>query len=107
MEPINQAAIYFIPRVILGILFLFQGYDKIFKVKIEGVFKTIETEYNNHNIPDWFLKASIIISSLIELIAGLLLLIGFLKMQALYLLGINMIMVALGFSYLRPIWDMK
>jgi uncharacterized membrane protein YphA (DoxX/SURF4 family) len=30
----------FIIRVFTGILFLFQGYDKVFKVKISGVVNT-------------------------------------------------------------------
>ena len=34
-----------IPRVFCGIIFLFQGYDKLFKVKIQGVVEEMEERH--------------------------------------------------------------
>lgn len=98
---------YFVLRVVLGILFTFQGYDKLFKLKPQGVFYATKNEYETMHVPDWFIKFSIVISSLIEFITGILLILGLFKVLAFTLISINMIMVAVGFSFLKPMWDMR
>jgi len=97
----------FMIRAILGILFFFQAYDIIFRIGIKHSCDTICNECRAKNIPDWFSRMSLILSTYIELIGGFLLILGLLKSYILVVLGLNLIMVTLGFSYLRGLWDMN
>lgn len=103
----NQSVLVFILRVILGILFFFQGYDKVFKVKIDGVIEFFRSESRHVNIPEFILKSSAYFTSYVELIGGTLLIFGLFKNYALYLLGIDLIIVVGAFSLLKPMWDMQ
>ena len=47
----NESILVFLLRVILGILFFFQGYDKVFKVKISGVIDFFANKTRNTKIP--------------------------------------------------------
>jgi uncharacterized membrane protein YphA (DoxX/SURF4 family) len=106
IEQYNLSFAFAIARVILGILFLLQGYDKIFKVKIKNVVEAYELPqaYPFSNSMVW---AGTIFTSFAELIGGLLLIAGFLTNYTLYLLGIDLILVVLAMSAMNPLWDMK
>jgi len=97
----------FMIRLIVGILFLFQAYDKLLRVGLKETFEAIHETYKVYNIPKWFLKLSVTVSTYIELIAGSLLIIGLFKPIALLLLGINLIMVTVSFSFHKGIWNMQ
>jgi uncharacterized membrane protein YphA (DoxX/SURF4 family) len=97
----------FLIRTITGILFFFQGYDKIFNIKISGVMNTFGNSFAQKKISNTFLRPSILLSAWIELICGLLLAIGLESNIALYLLAFNMIFVALAFSFIKAMWDMQ
>ena len=104
----NQyVAAYFLARVVLGVLFLFQGMDKLFFVKKNEVLQMVKPEYARFMLPRSFLEFSIIISAVIEFVGGILLIVGLFKVVAFYMLGINLIMVALAFSLAHAMWDMK
>lgn len=103
----NEDVLAFILRIILGILFFFQGYDKVFKVKMKGVIETFQLELGAIHLPKWLLVSSAYFTSYIELIAGILLIIGFLKTYALYLVGLDLIIVTGAFSLMKPMWDMQ
>ncbi len=103
----NEAVLTFILRVVLGILFYFQGYDKVFKVKMQGVIETFQFELETIKVPKWILIVSAYFTSYVELIAGALLILGLFKTQALYLLGIDLIIVTGAFSLIKPMWDMQ
>lgn len=94
-------------RVILGTLFLFQGYDKLFRIKVAGVTEYFREEMRNKSIPAFLLSATAWFTSLAEFLGGLLVLIGFMKTAALYLLGLDLIVVTVAFSMLKPMWDMS
>ncbi len=94
-------------RVILGTLFLFQGYDKLFNVKVAGVTDYFRDEMRNRNVPSFVLSAAAWFTSLAEFIGGLLIIVGWMKTYALYLLGFDLIVVSLAFSMLKPMWDMN
>lgn len=103
----NETFLAFLLRVILGILFFFQGFDKIFNIKMSGVISFFKQETKDKNIPSVFLSLSAYLSSYIEFLGGLLLIIGLFKTWALYILGIDLIMVCVAFSFLKPMWDMN
>ncbi len=103
----NESVLTFTLRVILGILFFMQGYDKVVKVKLPGVVKSFRYEFGNVKMPDFILVSAAYFSSLIELLGGLTLIIGLFTKYSLYLLGIDLILVVAAFSLINPVWDMK
>ncbi len=102
-----QALAILICRLILGILFLFQGYEKIFRFGISGVENIYSSELIKKGIPSGFIRASIFLSSWIEFLGGILLIAGIWKYYTLAILGLNLTMASLAFSVMRPMWDMQ
>ena len=94
-------------RLFCGIIFLFQGYDKLFKVKLNQVIDTFDDEAEKKNIPKLFVVFSAFYSSIIEFFGGILLIVGLFKSIVLILLGFDLIMVAFAFSIIEAMWDMK
>jgi len=92
-------------RVIVGILFFFQGYDKVFNVGLTEVKNTMKASLNSRNMPDGFIGFVATFTSWIELLCGFLLIVGFFKYFAIYLLCINLIIVVIGFSISKPMWE--
>ncbi|MBP6334261.1 MAG: DoxX family protein [Bacteroidia bacterium] len=103
----NSAFAVFILRVITGILFFFQGYDKIFNVKINNVVRTFQDPISKSWIPNSLLSPFAWITALIELIAGVLLILGLFKNSVLMLLGLDLLLVAFAFSSIKAMWDMQ
>ena len=103
----NEIFAAFIPRVFLGLLFFFQGYDKVLRVKINGVIQTFEHPLIRNHIPRWMLVASAYFTSYVELICGFMLILGFVKYYSLYLLGIDLLMVSVAFSIMEPMWNLR
>ncbi len=103
----HEAVLTFVLRVILGILFFFQGYDKVFKVKISGVTDFFRHELGSIRVPGFILTITAWFTSLTELICGALLILGLFKSYALGLLGIDLILVTGAFSLIKPMWDMQ
>ena len=99
--------VYPLVRIILGTLFFFQAYDKIFRVKFPSILEEVVPAYKKAGIPVWFAKYSIYISSYLELIYGFFLIIGLATTLSLYVISFHLILVILGFSFLQGIWDMK
>ncbi|MFL5752637.1 MAG: DoxX family membrane protein [Bacteroidia bacterium] len=97
-----------ITRLFLGILLFFQGFDKVFVVKIKGVIEAYENEVcARRHIPRGLLSFAAYWTSCIELLTGFLLILGLFKYFALTLIGIDLLLVAVAFSIVKPMWDMK
>jgi putative oxidoreductase len=94
-------------RIFLGILFLAQGYDKVFKIGISEVINNFEYPVRLRHLPRFPLVMAAYFTSCIELICGFLLIVGFMKYYALYLLGIDLLIVCASLALLEPLWDMK
>ena len=94
-------------RLVTGSLFFFQGYDKIFKVKIVNVVRTFDDPMNPPLWPKPLLKPLITISSYAELIGGLFLFLGLLKLPILAILSVDLLFVAISFSSIKAMWDMQ
>jgi putative oxidoreductase len=94
-------------RMFAGILFLFQGYDKIFNVKISGVVATFLEEAEHHHIHKPWVTVVAYYTSFVEFLGGLLLIFGLYTDFVLILLGIDLLMVALAFSVMNAVWDLR
>lgn len=94
-------------RTVTGILFFFQGYDKLFNIKIDNVVRTFSEPLSKFRLSLSFLKPTIFLSSVVEMICGILLFIGLGKNISLYLLAIDLIFVAFMFSSMKAMWDMQ
>jgi uncharacterized membrane protein YphA (DoxX/SURF4 family) len=107
MELTHETIIHLLVRVILGTLFLFQGFDKLFNIKVAGVADYFREEMRNKSVPPSLLSSAAWFTSLAEFFGGLLVIVGFMKTCALYLLGLDLIVVTMAFSMLKPMWDMS
>ncbi len=96
----------FVARVFLGILFFFQGYEKVFRLPVREVIDSFHDSAQARHLPDALLKFGVYFTSYTELIGGFLLIAGLFKYYALLFLGVDLLFVALAFSILRPMWDM-
>ena len=93
-------------RILLGMLFIFQGYDKIFNMGINGVIQNIEPFYRRIRISNSITVLIAYLTSYIEFIGGMLLFLGIFKYLSLYALGIDLFIVSFGMSLLNPVWKM-
>ena len=94
-------------RVLLGILFFMQGYDKIFRLGINTTAEAASNPVTYRLFGKSIYKAGIAVSSWIELVAGALLIIGFQHDAALMLLAVDMFGAGIVFSMIKPMWDMQ
>ncbi len=104
---IFHAVALFSARMICGILFTVQGYDKLFILGVNRVTEPFEPAFRQKNIPRNILSAAILISSIIEFGGGVMLMAGIFRDYAAALLLMNLIGVAAGFSLVKPVWDMQ
>jgi uncharacterized membrane protein YphA (DoxX/SURF4 family) len=101
----SAAGILFI-RLLLGVIFLMQGYGKVFTIGVSKLYQMFFTGYENM-LPKWLLLSTAYYTSYIELLGGVLLILGLFKKQTLYLLAINLIIVSFGHGLKEPIWDLQ
>jgi putative oxidoreductase len=94
-------------RIITGLLFLLQGYDKVFRLGIKGVYRTFHEPMSKKNMPSWVLWSSAYYTSLVELVGGALLIVGLFTPWAALFILVDLILVAAAFGILEPMWDMK
>ena len=97
----------FIARVFLGLLFFLQGYDKVFRIGVKEVIKTIHEPLSSKGIPAFLSELGTYFTSYIELICGAFLIVGLAKYYCLYLLGFDLLFAALAFGIVEPVWDMR
>lgn len=107
METIADPFVYSIARITLGLLFFFQGYDKIVRMGLANVYLEVSEGTSKKGIPKWFSRVSVFASSYIELTGGFLLVFGLFTLPALFVLAIHLVAVVAAFGYLQGIWDMK
>lgn len=103
----NETIAVLLIRVFLGLLFFWQGYDKVFNLKIKGVIETFKHPLIEKHFPAFLIPFAAYYTSYVELIGGFLLIIGLAKYIVLYLLGLDLLMVSLAFSIINPMWDLQ
>ena len=105
ISDINFAVALLTVRVIAGFLFFFQGYDKVFNIGMTEIRQTMKVSFGKKNVPDSIIALMAPFTSWIELLCGFLLIVGFFKYYAIYLLCINLIIVVFGLSFAKPMWE--
>ncbi|WP_299618257.1 DoxX family membrane protein [uncultured Tenacibaculum sp.] len=94
-------------RLILGFIFFFQGFGKVFKFGLDNVYKNFFQSSYGELLPDFLLLFSAYFTSLAEFIGGFLLVIGFKRDYALYALALVLVIVTFGHGLKDPIWDLS
>jgi len=108
MTDTNQrAAATLFTRALLGVIFLMQGYGKIFVFTVPKVYSMFFKDFDKTFLPQWLLYAAAYYTSYIELIGGFLLITGLFRQWALYLLALDLLIVSYGHGLLEPIWDLQ
>ena len=94
-------------RALLGMIFIMQGYGKIFTYTVSTVYRMFFKDFEKTFLPNWLIWATAYYTSYVELICGFLLIVGLFRKYALCLLGIDLLIVSLGHGLLEPIWDLQ
>ena len=95
-------------RLILGFIFLMQGFGKVFTWGVEKVYN-MGYFYGTYKdlLPDFVIHATAYYTSYIELIGGLFLILGLKTNYVLYALASVLIIVTFGHGLASPIWDLS
>jgi putative oxidoreductase len=103
----NQHAAVLLTRIFLGLLFFFQGYDAVFRIKLKNVIETYKYDFSAKGIPIAFTVLGVWFTSVVELVGGLFMMAGLLEYYTLYLLGLNLIVASVAFGINTPLWDTR
>ncbi len=103
----NQQIAVLTIRLILGFIFFFQGFGKVFTFGLDAVYNNFFKASYSELLPDFLLLFSAYYTSIIELVAGFLLIVGFKRDIALYFLASVLVIVAFGHGLKEPIWDLS
>ncbi len=106
MQRNRQVAVLTI-RLLLGFIVFFQGFGKVFKFGLDNVYKNFFQASYADLFPDFLLLFTAYYTSLIELIAGIFIIIGFKRDIALYFLASVLVIVSFGHGLKDPIWDLS
>lgn len=94
-------------RLLLGFIFFFQGFGKVFKFGVDNVYNNFFAKAYDGILPQFVLQATAYYTSYIELIGGFLLVIGLKRDYALYALASVLVIVTFGHGLTEPIWDLS
>lgn len=103
----HELAAVLTARIFLAVLFLFQGYDAVFKVGVGNVSRTFQNTFSGKGVPKSIISIAAWFTSYTELICAPLLALGLFEYAALYLLALNLIIASIGFSVDTPMWDTR
>jgi uncharacterized membrane protein YphA (DoxX/SURF4 family) len=105
---LNRAIAVLTTRLILGFIFLMQGFGKVFTWGVEKVYNMdFFHETFKELLPDYITHFTAYYTSYVELIGGLLLVLGLKKNYALYALASVLVIVTFGHGLAEPIWDLS
>ena len=95
-------------RLLVGVIFLMQGYGKVFTWGIDKVYHMdfFQAAYK-HILPEFITLSTAYYTSYVELIGGSLLVVGFNTNYALYALASVLIIVTVGHGLVEPIWNLS
>jgi uncharacterized membrane protein YphA (DoxX/SURF4 family) len=95
-------------RLVLGFIFLMQGFGKVFTWGVEKVFH-MNFFYDTYKnlLPTSLIWITAYYTSWVELIGGFLVVIGFKRDFALYALALDLVIVTFGHGLAEPIWDLS
>ncbi|MBL4594609.1 MAG: DoxX family membrane protein [Flavobacteriales bacterium] len=95
-------------RLLLGFIVLMQGFGKVFTWGVENVYNMpfFHETYKDY-LPDFIIHATAYYTSYVELIAGLLIVIGLKRDYALYAMASVLVIVTFGHGLSEPIWNLS
>ena len=94
-------------RLLLGSIFFFQGFGKVFKWGMQNLYQMAFAPYEETWLPEFLLWITAYYTSFAELICGALLLMGLYRKSAYLILGSVLVVVAIGHGIKDPIWDLN
>lgn len=103
---LRAAGLFFI-RSLLGVIFLMQGFGKVFTFTVPKVYNMFFKDFETTFLPKWLVISAAYFTSYIEMIGGFLLIIGLFKKYTLYLLALDLLIVSFGHGLKEPIWDLS
>jgi uncharacterized membrane protein YphA (DoxX/SURF4 family) len=103
----SRAAGIFFTRAFLGVIFLMQGYGKLFIYTVPRVYQMFFKVFEATFLPVWLIRSAAWYTSVVEFVCGFLLIIGLFRQCALYLLAIDLFIVSFGHGLMEPIWDLQ
>ena len=106
MLMLNRTIALFFIRCLLGIIFLMQGYGKVFTWGVEGIYQNMFKSYEE-KLPKFLVLFAAYFTSYTELIGGLFLVLGLFRNYALYALGAVLLIVSFGHGLASPIWNLS
>ena len=106
-DRISRAAAVLFTRALLGIIFLMQGFGKVFVFTLPKLYGMFFSDFEKTFLPKWLIWATAYYTSYAEMICGFLLIIGLFRKWALYLLAADLLIVSFGHGLLEPIWDLQ
>jgi len=95
-------------RLILGFIFLMQGFGKVFTWGVENVYN-MDFFYGTYKdlLPDFIIRSTAYYTSYVELVAGLLVVLGLKRDYALYALASVLVIVTFGHGLADPVWNLS
>ena len=103
----QRTAAMFLLRTLLGLIFLMQGWGKVFSFGIDGVYKSAFAAMETTWIPVFLLKFTAYFTSYAELIGGLFLVLGLFRKWTYLAFGVVLLLVSYGHGLTSPIWDLQ
>ncbi len=100
-----RSASLFLMRWLVGLIFFWQGFGKVFEWTVDGVYENYFKSYEATFLPEWLIWTSAYYTSYVELICGFVLLIGLKRKSAYLLLSSVLIIVSFGHGLDSYIWD--
>lgn len=96
-----------VTRIFLGFLFLFQGYDALFKIGLTNAADVYQEKFGPKGLARPLTVLAAWFTSFTAFLCGLLLIFGLFEYISLYLLGLNLVVTAVGFGINQPLWDTR
>ena len=103
----NKVVAVLTMRLVLGLVFLMQGYGKVFKFGVDNVYNNFFKPSYEDLLPAFLLQATAYYTSYVELLGGLLLVVGIGRDYVLYSLASVLVIVSFGHGLSEPIWDLS
>src|SRR3989344_7504784 len=94
----HEVVATFLARIFLGCLFFFQGYDAVFRIKIKNIIHTYHNSFSTNGIPKLFTICGSWFTTCSAFIGGCFLIAGIFQYLTLFVLGLNLIITAIGFG---------
>ena len=104
---LNRAIATLTLRLLLGIIFFLQGFHKVFNWGVQDLYEEVFYNSSFEVLPRFLVRATAYYTSYVELLAGLIIIIGFKRDWGLYALASVLVIVSFGHGMMETIWDLQ